>query len=165
MPEENNYHSFMYIGSSPATGIIVPQQVYEDRTPYQPDSLPVRFPGPLYLTDALNSHFPNNPQYEERPATSAPDRLRLKFRILWPAYAPWECNINVRERDSQAQPVPLWVLAHRVATEIRRFSQSAVPLLDSDWSFSKIAFDRLILHELRQVSSGSWQAVILYDAQ
>ena len=32
------------------------------------------------------------------------------------------------------------------------------------WDLNNIPLDRLILHELRQVSSGSWQPVILYDA-
>lgn len=35
---------------------------------------------------------------------------------------------------------------------------------DPDWDVGKaIPFDKLVLHELRQVTPGSWQPVIIYD--
>lgn len=49
----------------------------------------------------------------------------------------------------------------KLLTLLQQAGPGAVP----QWDVSNnIPFDRLVLHDLRQVTAGSWQPVILYDA-
>ncbi|KIP02198.1 hypothetical protein PHLGIDRAFT_16713 [Phlebiopsis gigantea 11061_1 CR5-6] len=112
--------------------------------------------------NALDASFRGTPEYEERPPTSAPDRARLNLRFAWPEYPTWESNINVRERNAAALPVQKWLLARRIAEQFVRFRQKTIEdqTITSEYGPDKFDLNQLILYELRQISRGTWQAVI-----
>ena len=88
MPDPKpTFHSFLCLSTPPLDGIVVPQQVYTDRTTFQAPNFPVEFPGTLYLTDALNERHRNTPDYDQRPTTTTADRARLTLRILVSCYS------------------------------------------------------------------------------
>lgn len=103
----------------------------------------------------------------------------------WPGYPPWSTNLNVRERNQAADPIPLYRLIKRIAESVQSFYQQMVSshvrrpaesvifisfflkgnvpfdhVAGSGWHLTDIPFERLCLLELRQVSTGSWQPVL-----
>lgn len=165
IPASVHYFGNVITDWDSSLGVIVPQTVYIPDGGNQPlagGAVVSFYPG-IPLPRALQLGAGQG--FDNRPPTTSLDRARLTLRVLWPGYAPWSTNLNVRERTPTADPVPLHRLIRRIAESVRNFYQERnnAPfnqVAAGDWSLNRIPFERLYLLELRQVSPGSWQPVL-----
>ena len=77
----SQYHNFM---NSPGDvgGIVVPQEIYTDANSSYFTPMPaVEFPKGLYLAQAINEQYKDDPVYNDYPDTSREDRARFTMRL------------------------------------------------------------------------------------
>lgn len=160
----SGYHSFLTVDDAP--GIVVPQKIYANRSITDELRSPVIFPPKTYLHLAVTGALAHDASYQHREATCNADRLKFTLRLEWPGYAAWSSVIQGRERASSPEPVRLSVLAERVAHAVQKFYEvhRGTQTGEPSWAVDAIPFDRLILLQLVQVTQGSWQPVLCYDA-
>ncbi|KAI0092321.1 hypothetical protein BDY19DRAFT_929458 [Irpex rosettiformis] len=163
-------------------GIIVPQEV-SNPTRHTHHELPTlvfshgNLPG-INLQAAIRGTHAGSLDHNDRPITTTVETANsINIRILWPGYAEYSTNIIVKEPGSYQTgginvPYPIWRIAMSVAKVVQEFYSRAVPVvprehcdraLAAPWNIRNIPFDCLRLFELRQVSLGVWQPVLVYD--
>ncbi|KAI0705147.1 hypothetical protein BC835DRAFT_557411 [Cytidiella melzeri] len=106
---------------------------------------------------------------ETRPSIKA-HATRATIRIEWPGYRPFSTSIATKI-SVQGGPkiVTKAKLAQTVARAVKRsyedrpslYIKSIPPKEYEQWSTSNVKFDQLVLYELRHVSPGSFQPVLL----
>ncbi|KAI0342277.1 hypothetical protein BDW22DRAFT_1357600 [Trametopsis cervina] len=163
------YHTFVNYPGQPG-GVIVPQRQYIALSPYHLRET-IRFTHGgrfgVNLQDALQQRAGDMPDAHERPETTSASS-RITIRINWQGYADFSCSINAREHSQGAELIPKWKLASCVAQAISQFYQRATSSTDDSnpyagWELPDVPFEGLRLLELRHVSPGSWQPVLLLE--
>ncbi|KAI0700897.1 hypothetical protein BC835DRAFT_1411758 [Cytidiella melzeri] len=162
-------HSFMdFDGRDRMGGWIIPQDIYHQPQNYNP--LPtVRFTinGRLgiKLADAVDPKFRelDNPQLVPRLTETAG---RITIRIQWPGYDLWSDVLHIYDHGYDVNPHNMQKLAKLIAQKVRVFlddfrAEPSTHTNDDSWWLEKYPFDRLVLLELRHVSLGSWQPVLM----
>ncbi|KAI0692321.1 hypothetical protein BC835DRAFT_1416616 [Cytidiella melzeri] len=155
------------LGYAASCGFIVPQQVYEAPTVYEPLP-PIRFyahgtPG-VRLVDAMQGSLPYLDNRNFAPAVSRRSG-RTALRILWPGYNDWQyTSISIQHHTAQATGYTMEELAYTMAKHIQHFYHDMASEIcrDRSWSIRNIPFEKLYLLELRHVHTGSWQPVLYY---
>ncbi|KAI0692326.1 hypothetical protein BC835DRAFT_61302 [Cytidiella melzeri] len=79
-------------------------------------------------------------------------------------------DINAKEHSKDAGSIPKWKIAMCVSNAVQAFYASNPVADDSSyndpsiyyWNLRNISFEKLRLLELRHVSTGSWQPVLIY---
>ncbi|KAI0092313.1 hypothetical protein BDY19DRAFT_929405 [Irpex rosettiformis] len=163
----NTYHVFTNCRVNHSRGILVPQIVYNPATPPFPKLPDITFAQGQHcgvsLLSALGCHQAILADGETRPVMTTTS-TKIKIRILWPGYQEFSKDINVREHTRAGDPIPKWKLAFCVAQVVQAFYTGAVLSGNpEDWSIHRIPFGSLRLLELRHVSTGSWQPVLIYE--
>ncbi|KAI0790239.1 hypothetical protein BC629DRAFT_1512531 [Irpex lacteus] len=131
-------------------GTVVPQVVYSRVSAPYP-----LFPSILFSEGQL-------PDRDSRPTTTMTS-TKIKLRIMWPGYGEFSRDINAKEHTKTGESIPKWKLAFCVAQTVHAFYTSgAVSTNAGVWDIRNIRFEYLQLLELRQVSTGSWQPVLVY---
>ncbi|KAI0339077.1 hypothetical protein BDW22DRAFT_1361994 [Trametopsis cervina] len=167
----SKYITFVDYPGQPLGGTIVPQRLYTASSPYhRRESIRFNHGGRMGvgLQDALRQRAEDMPDADERPETTT-SSSKITLRINWQGYADFSCNINAREHSQRGESILKRKLAFCVAQVVYQFYQRATPSQgDQDvhyagWELANIPFERLRLLELRHVSPGSWQPVLLFQ--
>ncbi|KAI0092314.1 hypothetical protein BDY19DRAFT_991030 [Irpex rosettiformis] len=117
----------------------------------------------INLQAALNGYSHLIPDGDTRPTTTTTS-TKIKIRIQWPGYPEFWKDINAKEHTRAGDPIPKWKLALCVAQVVASFySKFMCSGYIGDWAVERIPFQSLKLLELRQVSTGSWQPVLVYE--
>ncbi|KAI0790280.1 hypothetical protein BC629DRAFT_1440084 [Irpex lacteus] len=167
----SSYHAFTNLTPPIPDGIVVPQLVYSRPPAPYPTFPPIPFhhgqQSGISLHSILNGQQGNMSDSSSRPTTTTTS-TKIKIRLLWPGYDEFSRDINAKEHTRQGDPIPKWKLALCVAQVVHAFYSHAVPSSNppfgaQTWNLHNIPFQCLRLVELRQVSTGSWQPVLVYD--
>ncbi|GJE88275.1 hypothetical protein PsYK624_043580 [Phanerochaete sordida] len=150
----------------PAGAVLVPQSVYgvgRGAAGFTSPP-PIRFgsqgaPG-IHLHLALRGDYRELPDAESVvPGTNVGQKIG--FRMNWPGYANWFKHFTIPAAAGLCKKGPL---AREVARQVQDFLQTMsgnIPAPDArNWNVANIRLEDLVLLELRQVSQGSWQAVL-----
>ena len=104
--------------------------------------------------------------------------------LQWPGYEPWHYVVHTYDHAYDSRPITLARLAQEVAKAVRQFKQVSTGLRlhkskrltiiiqdmtgiqsrEPSWSMDLINVEDLFLVELRHVSTGSWQPVLVWNA-
>ena len=104
----------------------------------------------------------------------------------WPGYQPWHYVFHIYDHAYESKPITLAKLAHEVAKAVRQFKQvstnpslsrqlgltscniqdmNGIASTEQGWSVNNVKLESLFLLELRHVSTGSWQPVLIWNAR
>ncbi|KAI0092312.1 hypothetical protein BDY19DRAFT_593272 [Irpex rosettiformis] len=175
---EPEHHHFMSIPGE-LGGFIVPQKVYtppSSNFTYSPEETITFGDTGVHLAAASTNEFLQGDfertgmtdGIEIAPLIGNSDKVTVK--ILWPGCQSYDTTISVREMfQGIRRNITKAKLAHRVAKAINKFlnpenrtrSESWEEADRTGWNPDDIPLGRLILFELRHVSSGSYQPVLL----
>ncbi|KAI0696155.1 hypothetical protein BC835DRAFT_1414416 [Cytidiella melzeri] len=163
-------HSFMdfHGRANVSEGWIIPQDVYHLPHPYTrlpTVSFTVNGQLGILLEDAKDPNFRglDNAQFVPCLAETA---KKITIRILWPGYEPWHDILHVYDHTYNANPCTMKKLARIIAQKVEAFLDDtrAVDSKETEntsWWLKQYPFGRLVLLELRHVSAGSWQPVLM----
>ena len=102
--------------------------------------------------------------------------------LQWPGYTPWHSVFHVYDHAYEAKGITLARLAYEVARAVKQFKEvistqfavesnadnrnmqdvSGTASTEQGWSVNHIDLEDLFLLELRHVSTGSWQPVLIW---
>ncbi|KAI0692327.1 hypothetical protein BC835DRAFT_61314 [Cytidiella melzeri] len=156
-------------------GVIVPQKVYQGTASIHNPRPDIRFFAHgevgVSLELAARAGFCSNSGMDDgetRPPIDA-NAIKTTIRIEWPGYRSFSTSIAIQVNlQGESQIVTKAKLAQAVARAVKKFFESPehtrfIPPEDfKQWSLSKVKFDKLFLYELRHVSPGSYQPVLLW---
>jgi len=149
----------------------VPQEMYTGTRSF--DALPTitfyenRFPG-VRLEHVLNNDLGGLGDSDTKPLLTSTAR-KITLRINWPGYLPWFDVLHVYDHSYNANPITLHKLAVALTQKIKlclddlsRATYNA-RARDPEWIAENIRIEDLVLMELRHVSAGSWQPVLVHS--
>ncbi|KAI0764092.1 hypothetical protein BC629DRAFT_1596776 [Irpex lacteus] len=165
----STFHTFLdYMHLPPVPGIVVPQQAFSPPSAVVPTLRePIRFS--TQENAGVNLQNAGIPSY--RGLINGDQSVSLESNVLsihihWPGYAPMRRSIplgNIGNRLTYkmlalmiAKTVQGWMMDVQ-----QKNIQSSEPT--SDWHLNQVKFESLWLLELRQISTGLWQPVLLRD--